>query len=406
MDEPTKLELTLTDKITARTRLLEANLFNPANTRDVLYTKFQRIRLIEPFSNTPVFMGRLDIKQQDWDDQWGQLLKLGVRDYLSILTDRFEYDDRRVTAGSLTHWRRSDLIRILVHTADKYDDLYHGEPPLQDSFDEFEVVGGYQGRDYRGSKLSVSRVIEDLAAEDSRATGGGGETGTSPLGWDFYVDDGYPADSALRPGFHYFPRYSLVAPITLAHKVFSGTNVIPIFPDYKFSDMPIEHKNLCVVRSPSIPFDVEVAWVEDLLQQNAYHAVKEMIVEDASIPDVAAAWQRGRAELTKTRNPPLRGEVNCQFYPTYISGSYRYPLRAGQVVRVIVAEMALDEDFLVLGITYKEPPGACNIQLIRRGAGTSEVQGAVKEDPLNFDKRLRELDKEIKYVSWTVHAPP
>jgi hypothetical protein len=331
-----------------------------------------------------------------------------MRDYLHIFVDRYEYDDRRVTTGSLTHWRRSDLIRILVDQADKYNDVYHFDDTLLDSYNEFEDVGGYQGRDYTGSKLNVVRVIEDLAGEDARSYSGAHVPTNPPedLGWDFYVDDGYSGDTEGRPAFHYYPRYSIVVPITFTHGGFGSGNSVPILADYAFGEIPIEHKNLCIIRSPNLFFDVEVAAVDDLLAQNEYHAVKEMIVEDPSIDGVAAAWQRGISELNKTRVPPLRGSLNCQFYPTYIIGGQRFPLRAGHVVKVFIPEKGINEDYLVLALTYKEPPGLCNVQLIRKGAGSDEVLGATKESPLDFDKKLRDMDKEIKYVSWMLQQTP
>jgi hypothetical protein len=404
-DDFGKLELEYTDKITARCRSTNFVISNPARSRSGVYSDFQRIRLVEPISNSVVFLGRIDVREEDWEDSYGQIMKLSTRDYLHIVADRYEYSDRRLAYGAVPVYSRSLLARIIANYADDYADVNHFTANFQHSVVPFPDVGGYAGRNYEGSSITALQAIEDLAAEDPQTVGP--YTGTELTGFDFFVDDGSPLDPAGRPSMWYFPRYSLPSILHLHYGASPGAsvNVLPIMPDYRFSGYAVEHKNLCIVRSTQLSIDVPVAEVEDLLNQSLHSCVKETILEDPSIASVDEAWTRGVGELAKARNVPLRGTVSVQFFPTYFSGGRYYSLRAGHMVSITIPEAGITGDFLVLSISYREPSGVATLQVIEKGAAASAVYGVAKEDPLDYSTRMRKLEKSVRYVSWGLYAP-
>ena len=75
-EENARIKISIVDSITGRTRLMTVVLSDPRNIKEDIYTPYRRVKLVEYLTGITIFLGRIEISEPQWDDEYGQTLKL------------------------------------------------------------------------------------------------------------------------------------------------------------------------------------------------------------------------------------------------------------------------------------------------------------------------------------------
>ncbi len=161
-EEIKRIKLNIIDSIAGRSRLLEAHISNLKNLKEPIYTSYKRIKFIEQTTGLTIFLGRVELSEPYWDNTYGQMLKVVVRDYSQELFERKVSSDYSATAH-----KRSELIAHLI------TDYTTG--PLSTNIEasgSSSTIGGItnpvgqKGGNYTNCEKAIIQLIEELAQED------------------------------------------------------------------------------------------------------------------------------------------------------------------------------------------------------------------------------------------------
>ena len=92
--ETAKIKVTITDAAIGKPRTLEAIIVNTVNAstgaheKELIYTRFKRVKIVEYNTSLTIFVGRVEFTQPTQDASYGQILIVYAADYLQTLLDR------------------------------------------------------------------------------------------------------------------------------------------------------------------------------------------------------------------------------------------------------------------------------------------------------------------------------
>jgi len=155
------LKRNLNDSFNTRARVFTFVVSDPKNIKDDLYYPYRRVKLVDTTPDTSVFLGRIEMSDPYWDNEYGQCLKITCIDYSRELYERKLDVDYTVTASpyiTAVPYKRSDLIKQIV-----YDHSYSGNITLNvEDSGSSDLIS----RDYSGYDRAAIQEIETLSAED------------------------------------------------------------------------------------------------------------------------------------------------------------------------------------------------------------------------------------------------
>jgi hypothetical protein len=192
-------------------------------------------------------------------------------------------------------------------------------------------------------------------------------------GYDYYIDD--------NQKFHYFRRGStpsggaLTSGLKVSLRDAAGLYTKKISRDYNISEQPKEIQTRVTCKGSSSTGDAISYTATDATAEASYGIIKEKIEyvwgKDMSSSELTTyCTNRATALLTETSGTIQRGDVTIAKYPAFTRGSTSI-VRAGDNIRAVIAPKGINEDFLVLGITYEEPDGFSKMELVSNVAGRS-----------------------------------
>jgi hypothetical protein len=150
--ETARVKVKLMDVISGRSRMAEIQISNPRNTKDVYYTPYKRIRLVDYVTGQTILLGRVTASDSGWDKDLGLVLTLKVMDYMVELTTRY-------VSTSYNNLTRRDIISQIVSG--------HTTPGTIGQIIATGTSAELVSKDYVNSQKKASQAIEEVALEDS-----------------------------------------------------------------------------------------------------------------------------------------------------------------------------------------------------------------------------------------------
>lgn len=231
------IRMTITDTIYFP-MTLEASIANSDgagnfNTRETVYDDFQEVRVIEGNSNRIIFHGRIEKIEPEFDNAYGQVVKIYARDNLQELLkhtiDR-QYSGNTVRSAQISSIVADHTLRatsIATADTDKYT-------TSTQTFGATEL-----NQDFRGAGVNALRAIAEHAQADESS---------DDSGWAYHLDQEFDALTSSTsgnaiPDLHYYVRGARPpgGPLTNGLQVqFQGADdegagrLRSILPDYAF----------------------------------------------------------------------------------------------------------------------------------------------------------------------------
>jgi hypothetical protein len=207
-------------------------------------------------------------------------------------------------------------------------------------------------------------------------------------GYDYRVDD--------EPRFFYFRRGSRPAGgpatngLTIQFGASASAKVLPMLSDYEFSNTPKEIVTRVTVRGNDASGNSVTATETDSPLETQLKIVKERIEYVYGATTSAEVTQRAKSLLRERGNSVItHGKVAVLGLPFYYIGSTCTLLRAGDLVRIKCSPQAIDDDFLVLEMTYEEPACVTTLTLLSHAWGRGWVSGD------DMDSTITEIRKGL-----------
>ena len=152
-EETARFKLTIINSLAGRVRMFEAIIADPKNVKEAIYTPYRRVKIVEKTSSSIIFLGRAEVSDPFYSNDYGQCLKVLCCDYLRELFDRILNSDY---SGSPL--KRSALINQIIT-----DYSYAGNLTTN-----IEASGSSDtvAKDYTKCDKAPVQVIEELAQED------------------------------------------------------------------------------------------------------------------------------------------------------------------------------------------------------------------------------------------------
>lgn len=152
-EEVARIGLKILDSLVGRIRSLEVLISDPRNVKESIYTPYLRIKVVERTSNSTIFLGRVELADPYYDEQYGEVLKITCADYLRELFERKLNSNYSALAR-----KRSALISQIIT-----DYAYTGT--LTQNIEESGSADTI-ARNYTNCDKTLIQVIEELAQED------------------------------------------------------------------------------------------------------------------------------------------------------------------------------------------------------------------------------------------------
>ena len=336
----------IVDSLTGRTRICTITLADPRNIKASTYTPYLRIKVTEKTSGTTNFLGRVDFTEPSYDERYGQILKVTASDYIRELFER-----KVSTDYSGTPRKRSALIRQIVTDYTYPGSLTFSVSPSGSS----DLVA----RNFTNSGLTPIQIIEQLAEED---WWNDAHTG---CGYDYYVDDAQV--------FHYFMRNSRPAGgptlygLTVELNATETESKRCMLADYSFCDDPRELITRVTCQGTAID-GTFVTYTASNPGLEAYLGIVKEKIDYNWGADMSVAilttylTNRAEALLSYQQDSIIRGTFSIYRYPYF--GPSKTFVRVGDKIEVIIAPKSIHTEFLVIEVSYEEPPGITTIQCI------------------------------------------
>lgn len=216
-------------------------------------------------------------------------------------------------------------------------------------------------------RCSVSAVTTQAIASTISCTRG--------FGYDFYVDDSQV--------FQYFRRSSKPSGgpsangLTVALSEATTTSVRSMLHDYNFSEQPVEIiTRVKVYGTDSTGTAVSYTATDSTLETSlSVIKIKEEFVWGAEMSNAnltTYCTNRAKALLNSRASDSLvRGEFKIFKYPYFGATGSETLVKAGDLIRIRCTPKSIDEDFLVLEITYEEPSFVTKIKVVSNIYGRS-----------------------------------
>ncbi len=361
-EENAKIKIILTDTIVGRARLAEINISNPRNSKEANYPIYRRIKIVDGYTGIRIFIGRVEVSNPYYDNNYGQMLKIVVRDYSAELFERKVDRDYRTLDADGNPWgaghpKRSELIQAIIKN---YTSTV--SPHAINITTYVTASGSTQtvSKNYTGSGRLAIDIIEELAKEDPWD-----DTPTG-YGYDYYIDD--------YQRFHYFPRGTnpvggpssngLIVTLNGAANAYTRK----MQRDYTLSEQPKEVVTRVTCKGTAIDgTNVSYTATAPALE-TAYGITKEKIEyvwgKELDTTDLTAyCTNRANALLSYNSGSVYRGNVSIIKYPAFNRGTATI-VRAGDLVRVKIQPKSIDADYVVLSVKYEEPNGFSTIELV------------------------------------------
>lgn len=195
---------------------------NTSNSREDVYSDYQRVRLIEGNTSEILFYGKIERINSDYDPTYGQVVKIQAKDNLNELAKRVVNTDY---SGFTT---RSSLISQIIS-----DHSFSGNINTSDGT-KFETSATEPANKINSRFLnagkSALKAITDLARE---------EVTNGDFAWDFYLDTTFSGNTPV-PDMHFFQRGTRPSGgpssngLTLRFQGTEGNQTRAIFPDFSF----------------------------------------------------------------------------------------------------------------------------------------------------------------------------
>jgi hypothetical protein len=208
------------------------------------------------------------------------------------------------------------------------------------------------------------------------------------IGYDFRVTD--------EPEFQYFRRGSKPTGgaesngLTIALEAAEGDQTIRMMPDYTFVQAPKEVVTRVTANGKDITGETLEVTVTNSELEDELQVIREKVITvkheitSSELTDIANAYLR-QGEVT-----PYRGKVKIAKYPQFTVGATTTMVRAGDLVHIECEPKSLSMDMCVLNITYVEPDGVAELELI-------SIDGGRGIDPLNVTDLLKDLSRDADY---------
>jgi hypothetical protein len=226
--------------------VLEAVVSNPSNVREVVYKRYQQVRLIDLNSNRIIFYGKLEMVKPSYTGYYGETVTLTGRDNLQALLKNTINED--ATYGNSTN--RSAVIEDIINGGTSVQFSAHswlGNISTSDTakFKPSTTDSDELNKDLKKSTRNVLRTIQDLALDDPQDT-----PNHQLAGRDFFLDSTFnkvasDTSGVAAPAFHYFSRGTVPTTpqtngLTLEFQGTTAAQVAAAFPDFGFPRMSAE----------------------------------------------------------------------------------------------------------------------------------------------------------------------
>lgn len=198
--ETAKIKITIKDAAIGKPRTMEAIIVNTVDpltgqhSKELIYTSFRRVKVVEYNTNNTIFIGRVEISQPMQDPSFGQILVISARDYLQTLLDRKINSNYGSSGAPMT---RSIMIsQILTEYNTPNVTITTGGISPSPATGTSDLIF----RQYAGSNKTVARAIEELAQEEPWSSSGW----PSPNGVMLYNGSTYSDKSTISSVFQSF----------------------------------------------------------------------------------------------------------------------------------------------------------------------------------------------------------
>ena len=233
------IRLSLTDSLHFPL-VLEAVVGNPSNVREVVYKRYQEVRLIDLNSNRIIFYGKLEIVKPTYTGFYGETVTLTGRDNLQELLKNTINED--ATYGNSTN--RSAVIEDIINGGSSTQFSAHAWPGNISTSDTAKfkpstTPSDELNKDLKKSSKNVLRTIEDLALDDPQDSPNAHFSGR-----DFLLDTTFnkvasDTSGVAAPALHYFSRGTVPTTpqtngLTLEFQGTTAAQVAPALPDFGF----------------------------------------------------------------------------------------------------------------------------------------------------------------------------
>ena len=367
-DEELLYRFTLTDSIGARTRVLDADIANPAHSREQHYPLYHDLSLRDTASGLVLWYGQTIIA-----DPTSANLHITGKDGLSELEDR-KVD--ALTGGPFT--RRSAMISALIT-----QNSYSGN--LDVNGIEASAITGSFNRSFAAGQEgpTVLSEIDRMAAEDPW------DATPTGYGYDFYI--GWVSDT-IPQRFYYFKRGTkpstnpAVDGLTLKLGGVFGDHERPILPGYYFTKEGTGIATRVRVRY-LVPVDAtdetkgkSWAYVEagNATLETTMKRRKLLVVDRPEIDNATEATALANAILNRVaRQNIYRGHFSFLGFPVIkVSGTWSV-VRAGHLVYLTgltqVPDTSLNNAAMLLtSVKYSWPENVTEVEVLSDPAYGSE----------------------------------
>ena len=176
-----------------------------------VFTNFMQCRLIEEETGLCTFRGRIYSMEERWDDMYGSVIELLLKDALTELQD-YPLDTGPSTLAAIniqtgqSYDKRSIIIAYIISQLGMSGNIL--TPSTNTLFEESLATFGAGSStifDLTDTKDSALKVIHDLASSDAHVSTGDSKT----VGWDYYMDTNTTTSATnvvSVPNLNYFSR--------------------------------------------------------------------------------------------------------------------------------------------------------------------------------------------------------
>lgn len=198
--ETAKIKITIKDAAIGKPRTMEAIIVNTVDpltgqhSKELIYTSFRRVKVVEYNTNNTIFIGRVEISQPMQDPSFGQILVISARDYLQTLLDRKINSNYGSSGAPMT--RSTMISQILTEYNTPNATITTGGISSSPATGTSDLIF----RQYAGSNKTVARAIEELAQEEPWSSSGW----PSPNGVMLYNGSTYSDKSTISSVFQSF----------------------------------------------------------------------------------------------------------------------------------------------------------------------------------------------------------
>ncbi len=248
-NEPNYIRMTLTDTLYLPMTLnvtIANHTSNVPNSRESVYKRFQKVRVIEGNSERIIFYGKIEKIDSSYEaNAYGQTIELICNNNLHELSNQEMNEDGKYT-GTPTI---SSIVEDIINggTGDEFTaHAWQGSPLNIGTTDTAKFVASgstlaaSEGtKNFTGSSKSPLRVIEEFALNDPQTT-----PNTHLVGHEYFLDNEFDALASNStgnaiPDFNYHSRGTVPETpatngLTFQYKGANGNLIRPVFPNYTF----------------------------------------------------------------------------------------------------------------------------------------------------------------------------